>query len=140
MPPPEPNRPVGFVPLGIFFYFGATMASYAAVTLAHPGTFLDRLWALNPSAHIQLGTLGPVMAVPFTVLAAVMVATGVGWFRRRRWAWILGVSGIAVNMLGDLVNALLGEWVKGAVGVSIAGLLLLYMTRPQVRSYFVSRT
>jgi len=60
----------------------------------------------------------------------------VGWFRRRYWGWVLGVTIIAINALGDIVNLVRGEGLKGAVGVAIAGLLLIYMTRPGVRSYF----
>jgi hypothetical protein len=39
----EDQRPRGFVPIGVFFLFGATMAAYAAITLLEPGTVLDRL-------------------------------------------------------------------------------------------------
>jgi hypothetical protein len=38
--------------------------------------------------------------------------------------------------VGDLVNIALGEFWQGAAGV-IAGLLLTYMTRRNVRAYFV---
>ena len=67
-----------------------------------------------------------------------LAQAAVGWFRRRRWGWILGTSIIAVNALGDLVNLAIGEHLKGTVGVIIAGLLLVYMTRPRVRNYFKS--
>jgi uncharacterized membrane protein (DUF2068 family) len=112
------------------------MACYAAITLAWPGTFLDRAWALNPAAHQQLATLGRVLALPFLFLALALFVAGLGWFRRKRWGWLLAVIIISINLLGDLFNALRGEWVKGAVGVLIAGLLLTYMTREQVRGYF----
>jgi hypothetical protein len=35
-----------------------------------------------------------------------------------------------------LVNAFSGRVVEGAIGVTIAGLLLFYLTRPQVRAAF----
>ena len=41
-----------------------------------------------------------------------------------------------MNLVGDLVNMVIGGWWKGAGGVVIAGLLLTYMTRPSVRDYF----
>lgn len=113
------------------------MACYAAVTLLVPGTFLDRAWALNPTAHAQLLPLGPMVGVPFVVLAIALFLTGVGWFRRRYWGWLLGVSLIAANLAGDVANLAMRDWLRGGVGVVIAGLLLIYMTRPAVRKYFL---
>ena len=137
MPSLADKRPGGFVPLGVFFFFGATMATFAAVTLAIPGTLLDEAWRLNPAGHAGLAPLGRVVAVPFLFLALALLAAGIGWFRRRSWGWGLGVSLIAMNLAGDLLNLVIrGEWVKGAVGFVIAGLLLIYMTRSSVRNYF----
>ncbi len=124
------------MPIGVFLVFGATMAAYAAVTLLKPGTFLDALWALNRQAHEQLVWLGRIAALPFGVLSVALGCAAVGWFRRRHWGWVLGTSIIAINAVGDLVNLAIGEHLKGAVGVVIAGLLLIYMTRPGVRNYF----
>jgi hypothetical protein len=129
-------RPLGFSAIGLFFVFGATMAAYAAVTLLEPGTALDRLWALNRTGHAQLALLGKTAALGFVGLSAMLAAAAVGWFRRRPWGWILGITIIAINAAGDLVNLFMGEHWKGAVGVAIAGLLIVYMTRNEVRSHF----
>lgn len=133
---PSPGRPRGFVPIGVFFVFGATMAAYAAVTLLKPGTLLDTLWALNKHGHEQLAGLGRIAALPFSILSVALCCTAVGWFRRRYWGWVLGTSIIAINMAGDIVNLVIGEHLKGVAGVVIAGLLLTYMTRRSVRNYF----
>ena len=140
MSPETTNRPRGFAIMGAFFVFGATMAAYAAATLLKPGTVLDLLWALNKTGHAQLAALGRGAGLGFVVLSALLCATSVGWFRRRFWGWILGVTIIAINAAGDLVNLVIGEHLKGAVGVAIAGLLLFYMTRSGVRDYFGGRT
>ena len=131
------TRPYGFLPIGIFFFFAASMASLAAVTLGWPGTFLDRAWELNKSGHAQLLPLGRMIAVPFVVIALVALVAGIGWLKRRRWAWVIGVLGIAANCVGDVVNMVIGEFWKGAFGVLMAGLLLIYMTRKNLRDYFV---
>jgi hypothetical protein len=133
-----PNRPRGFVAIGAFFVFGATMAAYATVTLLKPGTFLDPLWALNKRGHAGLVLLGRGAVLLFAVLSVLLGLTAVGWFRRKYWGWTLGVGIIAINATGDLINGVMGEGLKGAVGVAIAGLLLIYMTRPRVRNYFRS--
>jgi hypothetical protein len=120
----------------VFFVFGATMSAYAAISLLIPGTFLDALWALNKQGHEGLAALGPLGAVPFAVLSPMLGLAAVGWFRRRRWGWILGITIIAINMAGDISQIVFGERWKGAMGVVIAALLLVYMTRPGVRTYF----
>lgn len=111
------------------------MASYAAVTLLKPGTWLDNAWKLNPVGHVQLRAMGPLIGFPFLLLAAALLAAGVGWFRRRRWGWMLGTGIIGVNLAGDVIHLATGDW-RSALGVVIAGLLLVYMTRPGTRDYF----
>jgi hypothetical protein len=131
-----PNRPRGFAAIGAFFVFGATMAAYAAVTLLMPGTFLDALWVLNKRGHAGLILLGRGAVFPFAALSVLLGLAALGWFRRKRWGWMLGVTIIALHAAGDLINGVMGEWLKGAFGVAIAGLLLIYMTRGRVRSHF----
>jgi hypothetical protein len=135
----EHQCPRGFVAIGAFFLFGATMAAYASVTLLKPGTALDRLWVLNKTGHAQLASLGKGVGVGFLLLSALLCTAALGWFRRRRWGWLLGTTIIATNAVGDLVNGARGEWLKSAVGVAIAGLLLFYMIRSGVRNYFGRR-
>jgi hypothetical protein len=134
----EHKGPRSFVPIGVFFLFGATMAGYAAATLLNPGTTLDGLWVLNKTGHVQLLSMGKSAGLGFMVLSALLCTAAVGWFRRRYWGWLLGTTIIAINAAGDIVNGLRGEPLKGAVGVVIAGLLLFCMTRSGVRSYFRS--
>jgi hypothetical protein len=133
---PENEQPWGFAAVGAFFVFGSAMATYAGVTLLIPGTALDRLWILNPVGHARLASLANPAGISFLVLSALLAAAAIGWFRRRRWGWFLGTTIIAINAAGDLANLIAGEHLKGAAGVVIAGLVLIYMTRPRLRSYF----
>jgi hypothetical protein len=140
MPDRAPSRPPGFAVIGGFFCFGALMAAFAAVTLFHPGTPLDRVWALNRPAHLTLAALGRMVAVPFAVLSVVLFLTTLGWFRRQYWGWLLATSAIATNLAADFIHALLGDWLRSGVGIVIAGLLLFYLTRAAVRTYFLNNS
>jgi hypothetical protein len=131
-----PTRPRWFVAIGGFFVFGAAMAAYAAATLLKPGTFLDTLWALNKRGHAGLASLGKGAVLLFAALSVLLALAAVGWLRRKYWGWMLGVSIIAVNAIGDLINGVMEDWVRGPVGVAIAGLLLIYMLQPRVQDYF----
>ncbi len=130
------RRSPGFTAIGIFLFFGAMMASLAATTLLWRGTALDRLWALNPMAYRQLAPLGGTVGILFVLLGAALTAAGIGWFRRRFWGWRLAVAIIAVQVLGDVVNCLRGDWLRGGTGVIIAGALLLFLLQPRIRATF----
>ena len=43
--------PQGMAAVGSFLFFGAAMAFFAGATLIWRGTFLDRVWDLNPRAY-----------------------------------------------------------------------------------------
>ena len=112
------------------------MAMYAGITLLHPGTALDHLWSLNPSAHRELLIFRKPAGVLFLMLAAVAALTGLGWFRQRIWAWRLAVLGICAQVLGDFVNLIRGDFLRGGAGLIIGGALLLYLLSNNIRRYF----
>jgi hypothetical protein len=130
------GKPPGFAAIGVFLFFGATMGSPAAATLLLPGTPLDRVWSLNPTAYQQLAPLGGKVGIPFLLLAAALVTSGVGWFRRRVWGWRLAVVIIGTQVLGDLINLVRGDWLRGGTGAVIAGALLLYLLSARIRDVF----
>jgi hypothetical protein len=126
----------GFTAFGVFLFLGAAMASLAGTTLLWRGTGLDRIWRLNPRGWQQLAPLGNAAGIFFVLLAAVLALAGLGWSRRRAWGWRLGVAILATQVLGDLVNLLRGELLRGGIGFVIAGALLIYLLRPGIRGCF----
>ena len=112
------------------------MASLAATTLLWRGMALDRLWALNPIAYKQLAPLGSMVGVFFLLLGAALTAAGIGWFRRRVWGWRLAVVIIATQVLGDVVNCVRGDLLRGGTGVIIAGALLMFLLQPKIKATF----
>jgi hypothetical protein len=130
---PEPS---GLAAVGIFLFFGATMARLAAITLLWRGTSLDRIWSLNPTAYRQLAPLGRSVGGLFLLLGLALATAGIGWFRRRLWGWSLAVAIIAIQVVGDVINCIRGDWLHGGIGVVIAGALLLFLLRSTVRKAF----
>src|SRR6516162_2967959 len=133
------KSPVGVTAVGIFLFLGATMAALAGTTLIWRGTILDRAWTLNPAAYSRLGSLGVRVGMLFLLLSGSMAVAGVGWIRRRYWGWRLAVVIIATQVLGDLINLLRGEFVRGGFGLAIAGALLVYLLSTKVKTIFASR-
>ena len=129
-------KPLGFVAVGTFLFFGAMMASLAATTLLWRGTVLDRAWRLNPAAYRRLAPLGSKIGLVFLLLSTALLLSGVGWFHRRLWAWKLAVVIVATQVLGDVVNLARGDLLRGATGVVIASAFLLYLFSSQIRVEF----
>ena len=112
------------------------MTGLAGTTLVWQGTALDRAWALNPRAYRELAPLGWKVGIPFLLVAATLLAAGVGWFRRRMWGWRLAVGLIAAQLVGNVVNLFLGRVAEGLTGFVIAAALLVYLLRRRVKSFF----
>jgi hypothetical protein len=112
------------------------MAGLAAITLLSPGTPLDGLWVLNPIAYKRLAPLGRTAGILFLLLGAALTTAGVGWFRHRLWGWGLAVVIIAIQVVGDVVNCIRGDFLRGGIGVVIAGALLLFLLQPRIRGSF----
>jgi hypothetical protein len=129
-------KPSGFTAIGIFLFFAAVMASLAAATLLWRGTALDRVWVFNPTAYMQLAPLGRTVGILFLLLGVALITAGIGWFRRRLWGWRLAVAIISTQVLGDVVNCVRGDWLRGGTGVIIAGALLLFLLQPRTRAGF----
>jgi hypothetical protein len=122
--------------MGIFLVFGACMASLAGLTLAFPGTAMDRIWILNSRAYQQLAPLGKEVGILFLLLAVTLAVAAAGWFLRRIWGWRLAVAIIATQILGDMVNVFSGHAIEGGIGVIIASALLVYLMRTEVKTTF----
>jgi hypothetical protein len=70
------------------------------------------------------------------ILGAGLTAAGIGWFRRRLWGWRLAVLIIAIQVLGDVVNCIRGDLLRGGIGGVIAIALLLFLLQEKVRTRF----
>jgi hypothetical protein len=132
------KSPRGMSAVGIFLFFGATMAFLAGLTFLWPGTVLDRVWALNPHAYKQLAPFGRGMGIPLILLGLALTVAGMGWFKRFLWAWRLAVAIIAIQVVGNFVNIFLGRIVEGAIAVTIAVALLFYLLRSEVKAAFAT--
>lgn len=112
------------------------MALLAATLLLAPGTFLDKLWVLNPVAQRQLTAVGTRAGLLFGILSLILAVAAFGWFKGRRWGWRLAVIILAVHLAGDLGNVLLGRFLEGSLGLLVAGTLLIYLLRPATKAQF----
>jgi hypothetical membrane protein len=132
----ERRQKSAFVAIGIFLFFGMAMAALAGTTLLWPGTDLDRIWLLNRRAHSQLASLGHRLGLVFLLLSLALGAASIGWFHKERWGWRLAVCIIGIQVLGDFVNVMKGDFIRGVPGIVIAGALLAYLCCSTIKELF----
>jgi hypothetical protein len=96
------------------------------------------MWRLNPRAYGEIAPLGRIVGILFLLLGCTLAVASIGWFRLRIWGWRLGIAIIATQVLGNAVNIFRRHFVEGGVGLVIAGALLLYLLRKDVKGVFES--
>lgn len=91
---------------------------------------------MNPEGHAGLRSLGPLAIAGMVALSVTMVVTAVGLLALRRWAWWVAVVGLSVNATGDLATAIATGEPRTLIGIPVAGLIVWWLTRREVRSQF----
>ena len=136
----EGHRPsAGLIALGVFFALGAAIAIVSCVALVYPGGVLEQLWVLNPPAHTAFLAMGPWAIVLMAVVSAACAFTAVGLWSRANWGRHLALLLLAINLVGDVSNALIRGDLRTLIGLPIAGLLIAYLLSRQARLQFPVR-
>jgi hypothetical protein len=131
-------RPLGITALIIFFLAGTLISFLAGVSLLAPSAYFERMWRLNPRGHdglVRIGLWGVALLFAASISCA---AAAIGLWRRTRWGHGIAVGLIAINLLSDLANAVMGTEPRAIVGIPIAFAVLLYLLSKRVRDFFRS--
>jgi len=126
------RRSLGTILLIIFFAAGALICLVTMLALAFPGSFLESIWQLKPEAHVKFLEIGRGASI--ALMAVVGVACGsaaIGLARNAEWGRRLAIAILAVNLIGDSLNALLRHDPKTLIGLPIGGLMIWYLSRPR---------
>lgn len=130
------TRPTGITALSIFFIFGAVMSFISFVSLLFPGSFLEPMWRLNPRAREGFASIGAWAVVLMFVVSVACALAAVGLWRGARWGYWLAVSLLAINMLGDIANVVMGTEPRAAVGIPITLAIIVFLMSKRVRRFF----
>ncbi|MEY2396170.1 MAG: hypothetical protein QOF94_2515, partial [Acidobacteriaceae bacterium] len=85
--------------------------------------------------HRQLSSAGSTVGI-LLVVERHPRGRGVGRFQRRLWGWRLAVGIFSTQVAGEVVNVARGDFLRGGMGVMIAGALLFYLPRSALRREF----
>jgi len=131
------KRPIGISFVSVLVFVVALISLVVGISLFVVGTPLDQLWTVKSSLSLSIrGTLvGNIFGIFLLLLGTVLMASGYGLLKGNKIAWWAVIVIFMVNAVGDLASVIMGN-IDSISGVIIVGILVLYLTRPHVRSYF----
>ena len=123
----EQRPAIGIKLLAAFFGIGATICMLTIVMLLFPGSALDSLWRLNPDAHVAFQKIGTLSILLMFVVGTACALAAIGLTRRTRWGISLALGILTVNLVGDLLNALLRHDPRTLIGLPVGGAMVAYL-------------
>lgn len=130
------TRPAGITALSVFFSLGALISFTVFISLLFPGSFLEPIWRLNPRAREAFASVGAWAIVLMCAVCMGCAMAAVGLWRGARWGYWVALALLVINMLGDIINVILGTEPEAVVGVPVVVLILTYMASRRVRRFF----
>ena len=125
----QTRRSVGTTVLVVFFAAAALICLVTMLALAFPGGFLEPIWRLKPEARIEFQQIGNWSVALMALVGAACGLAAVGLAMNAEWGRRLAIGVLAVNLIGDSLNALLHHDPRTLIGLPIGGLMILYLVK-----------
>jgi hypothetical protein len=123
----DQRTPLGIKLLAAFFTIGAAVCLLTIVMLLFPGGALDSLWRLNPDAQVAFQQLGKLSILLMLIVGAACALAAIGLAHRASWGIPLALVILAVNLVGDTLNAFLRHDLRTLIGLPIGGAMIVYL-------------
>ena len=130
--PQRASRPVGITVLALFEILIGIVGFLASLTIIGFSALLSTL----PGLGSFLGTFGLVIGGVALFFSLIWFATGIGFLHGGGWSWTLGMIFSVLSLLGAVAALAIGLVTGGVVGLFFWGLMLYYLTRAHVKSFF----
>jgi len=95
--------------------------------LLFPGGFLEPLWQLKPRAHQTFTGMRPLAILLMLAVSSACGAAALGLWRLTRWGYHTGLMVLAINLLGDTINALANHDWQTLIGLPVGGAMMAYL-------------
>ena len=123
------TRPLLVKFLILLFVFGVAASLISIISLTFPGSFLEPVWKLNPHAREGFARMGGWSIVLMSGVCITCLLTAIGLWRGLRWGYLLAVVVLFINLVGDVINVIVGTDRRAIVGIPIVLLLLILLLR-----------
>ena len=97
------------------------------IALSFPDGMLDPIWRLNPEAHAQFQKIGRLSILLMFMVGSACASAAIGLATRARWGRPLALGILIVNLIGDLLNAILRHDLRTLIGLPIGGAMIAYL-------------
>jgi hypothetical protein len=145
----RPPRPTGVTILAVlsilggiaFLVIGAGLVVVGLVIGTYVGTQLSNQLASSGYSGLSSLSAGSIAAILTAIGAIVLIlgilylAVAIGFLGGKGWAWTLAIIGYIIGIIINVVQIALGA-VTSVVGLIIGIIILYYLTRPHVKSFF----
>lgn len=120
----------------MFFAAGGLISFTSCISLLFPGSFLEPMWRLNPRAREAFQGMSGNAIILLGVVCIACTSAAIGLWGGKKWGYLIALSLLIVNLLGDTANVLLGIEPRAVIGIPIVMLLLFYLSRRSIREFF----
>ena len=137
------HRPLGITILGVLSQVTGVMAAFSGVAVVVLGMtvpFLNEKYVMQKELISGLpieitGMIASLVGVVVIGFGVFSVIVGTGLLKAKKWAWTLEVISMFIS-LGLGVCYLLDDVSSGISSMATSALILYYLYRPNVRTYF----
>ncbi len=147
----EKNRPSGVTIVAVLAIVSGIILIVGAVFTIHlvPDIITSQL-TIEMSNLTRTNQLSPEFGPTLTraiinivyIVSSAAIALGIAWFglawglfTGKGWAWLITVILAIISVVFSIV-AIMGAYITSIPTLIISGIILYYMYRPQVKSYF----
>ncbi len=130
----KPPRPLGVTLLAIFAILVGIFGLLIGVAIVGLSALIDTSALLGTGGGILTG-LGLIIGGVVMVFSLIWLAVGFGFLNGKGWAWTLGMVFSVLSILGAIAFTALGNY-GSIVGVVLWGMMIYYLTRTRVKSFF----
>ncbi len=115
--------------LAAFFAFGAMMCALVLALLLFPGSALDSVWRLNPEARLAFRSLGNWSFLLMLTVGTACLFAAIGLWRGAVWGTRVALTILSINIIGDIVNALLRHDYRALIGLPVGAAIIFFLVR-----------
>src|SRR6266851_3581975 len=128
----RPSRPIGIAILAVFEILIGIVGLLASLAIIG----FSALFSTLPRVGALVGTIGLVIGGVVLFFSLIWLATGAGFLHGRSWSWTLGIIFSILSLLGAIAALTIGLITGGVGGLVFWGLMLYYLTRTHVKTFF----